>query len=364
MHHSRRVFLTGLAASAAFGSRLGAGERRSSREVSWLDEVQRPPQKLPDATVELPPLLVDADGEPIKTREAWMKRRGEIRRRWEAFLHPLSLERPQPKLVVLEEDYPVGCVRQRVRYESEPGLPVEGYLLRPAKLERPAPGVVALHPTTTRTIRLTAGVEGDPVHAHALKLAQRGMVTFCPRCFLWQGEGDYLEQVRKFKVRHPQSLGMAKMLWDAMRGVDLLTSLDEVDSQRLGAVGHSLGAKEALYLAAFDERIKATVSSEGGIGTQFSNWEAPWYLGDAIKTGKFTREHHELLALVAPRAFLLIGGDRADGDRSWPFIEAALSVYRMFDDQPARLGLFNHHQGHSIPPVAEERMYEWLTTYL
>ena len=49
--------------------------------------------------------------------------------------------------------------------------------------------------------------------------------------------------------------------------------------QRMGAVGHSLGAKETLYLAAFDERVKATVSSEGGIGTKFSNWDAAWYLG-------------------------------------------------------------------------------------
>ena len=121
---------------------------------------------------------------------------------------------------------------------------------------------------------------------------------------------------------------MAKMLYDAVVAVDILCSLPEVDSQRLAAVGHSLGAKEVLYLAAFDERIGATVSSEGGIGTRFSNWEAPWYLGDEIRRESFTREHHELLSLVAPRAFLLLGGNSADGDRSWPFISAALQRVR------------------------------------
>jgi dienelactone hydrolase len=159
---------------------------------------------------------------------------------------------------------------------------------------------------------------------------------------------------------------MAKMLWDAVRAVDVLESLDDVDRKRLGAVGHSLGAKEVLYLAAFDERIKVTVSSEGGIGTRFSNWHDVWYLGPDVKRPDFAREHHELLALIAPRAFLLLGGDPpggADGDRSWPFITAAKEVYDLYG-KPARIGFFNHKKGHSVPPEAEKRIYDWLTTYL
>jgi hypothetical protein len=67
--------------------------------------------------------------------------------------------------------------------------------------------------------------------------------------------------------------------------------------------------------------------------------------------------------MVAPRAFLLIGGDSADGDRSWPFVEAVLPVYDFYGE-PRRVGLFNHHQGHTIPPAAEQRVYEWLETHL
>jgi predicted peptidase len=154
---------------------------------------------------------------------------------------------------------------------------------------------------------------------------------------------------------------MAKMLFDAVVALDILASQPEVDSQRLVAIGHSLGAKEVLYLAALDERVTVAVSSEGGIGTRFSNWEAPWYLGDAVKMG-LGHEHHELLALVAPRPFLLVGGDSADGARSWPFIEAALPVYHLYG-QPARVGLLNHRKGHSVPPEAERRIYEWIEAY-
>jgi len=128
-------------------------------------------------------------------------------------------------------------------------------------------------------------------------------------------------------------------------------------------VGHSLGAKEVLYQAAFDERIKVSVSSEGGIGTKFSNWDAPWYLGSSVKEPAFTHEHHELLALAAPRPFLLIGGESADGDRGWPYIAAALPVYRLYGNPP-RLGQYNHRAGHAVPPAALERIEEWFAAYL
>jgi hypothetical protein len=208
-------------------------------------------------------------------------------------------------------------------------------------------------------------LEGRPEKAFGLKLAQRGYVAVCPRNFLWPGDTKIATQqaVADHRARHPRSTGMAKMLYDALVAVDILAGLPEVDPDRLGAVGHSLGAKEVLYLAAFDSRIKVTVSSEGGVGTQFSNWQAPWYLGDAIRREDFGHEHHELLALVAPRPFLLLGGDSADGDRSWPFIQSALPVYRLYGEPP-RVGLFNHKEGHSVPPEAEQRIYEWFQAYL
>lgn len=365
MNLSRREFITVTAAGSVLARLAYADEPGTSteRNVPWLDEIQRTPQQVSGDDPQLGPLLVDRDGMPITTLAGWRRRRDELRREWLSFLGPLKLPRPKPVLEVLAEDHPSGCVRQLVRYESEPGIAVEGYLLKPALADGRRPGVVVLHSTVDYTIRQPAGLEGPAEKHFGLKLAQRGMVAFCPRCFLWHDEADYETQVARFKERHPESRGMAKMLWDAVRAVDVLVSLAEVDPARIGAVGHSLGAKETLYLTAFDERIRAAVSSEGGIGTRFSNWDAPWYLGPEIHAEAFEREHHELLALAAPRAFLLIGGDSADGDRSWPFIEAALAVYRLYPGRP-KIGLFNHRQGHAVPPAAEARIYEWLDVYL
>jgi hypothetical protein len=67
--------------------------------------------------------------------------------------------------------------------------------------------------------------------------------------------------------------------------------------------------------------------------------------------------------LCAPRAFLLIGGDSADGEQSWPYIAAAQPVYKLFGD-PLKLGLFNHRQGHSMPDIAVTRLVEWCDAWL
>lgn len=348
-----------------------AGAFAQTKDVSWLAEVTKAPANPPRERLgKLAPLLVDDSGQAIATREDWEQHRKKVREEWRKFLGPMPEPRPAVKLEVLKTDSVEGIQRTLVRYEGEPGLFVEGYLLKPLRNNNetlPQPGIVALHQTTNASIDEVAGVSGPDSMRIGLKLVRRGFVVFCPRCFLWQSVKDYNEAVTKHRERHPNSLGMAKMLYDSVRGVDVLESLSDVDKKRIGAVGHSLGAKEALYLAAFDERIKAAVASEGGTGFRSTNWDAPWYLGPAIRDENFPLNHHQLLALIAPRPFLILGGESgsgaADGDRSWPLLEEALPVWRLYGE-PTRLGLFNHRQGHSISPESFERIAEWLETYL
>ncbi len=346
-----------------------------ARDVSWLADVQRPLQlaDLPQLT----PLLVDADGQSITTLDAWKAERDRIRGRWLKFLGPMPAKPPAVRLEVLRRDELPGCQRQLIRYESESGLPVEGYLLRPhadvpgrdAKGRRA--GLVALHQWSPDSIDGIAGVRGPDAQHLGLKLAQQGFIVFCPRCFLWQNTDDHRQAVDEFRRRHPRTLAMHKMLWDARRGVDVLVSLtNEVDEKRIGAVGHSLGAKETLYLAAFDERITAAVASEAGIGLTFSDWDAPFYLGEAVRAANFHLDHHQLLGLIAPRPFLILAGETGppapstdDGDRTWPYVAAALPVYRLYGSIP-RIGLYDHREGHTISEATFARLAEWLRTYL
>lgn len=309
-------------------------------------------------------LLVTENGRKLTKAAQWKRHRKIIKKRWLDYLGALKPNTAAPAIKVLKEDSQEGLIRQLIEYEAEPGLNVQAYLLKPQNITEPLPAIVALHSTSDNQMLYIAGVEKGEIVAFGYNLAKQGYVVICPMCFLWhEREGRNGEEMtRLFQERHPGSKGMAKMLYDAQRAVDVLVSLKEVDRNRIGATGHSLGAKEAFYLGAFDDRIKVIVSNEGGIGIDFSNWDDIWYLGREIH--QFGHQHHEVLSLVAPKPFLLIGGDSADGEKSRPYIEAVRPVYKILGENHMKIDLYNHGSGHSVHPSAEKLTYQWFNDYL
>jgi hypothetical protein len=312
---------------------------------------------------ELSDLLIDNDGNPIKTVSAWEEKKQQIEENWASYLGFIKTKPVTTEVKVLHEEKSGSLKRQLIEYENEPGEVAQAYLLIPDGANRRLPGVVALHSTSDNQMLYISGVGKGKIVPLGYNLAQLGYVVICPMCFLWRDRDgrSYEEQAQRFISGHPGSKGMAKMLFDAMRAVDVLASLDIVDSQRIGAMGHSLGGKEAFYLGAFDDRVNAIVSNEGGIGIDFSNWDDPWYLGKQIHD--FGHQHHELLALCAPKPFLLIGGDFSDGARSVPYIDAVRPVYALYG-KPDNIALFNHGSGHNITPEAEQLTYDWIIKHL
>ena len=104
--------------------------------------------------------------------------------------------------------------------------------------------------------------------------------------------------------------------------------------------------------------IKAIISSDFGIGWDFTNWDAPWYLGEQIHKPDFPLAHHQLLALHAPRSFLVIAG-QADRPASWQYIQAAQEVHGLYGKKDAA-GCFDHGTGHQPTEESIRLAYQWL----
>ncbi|MBX9585487.1 MAG: S9 family peptidase [Gemmataceae bacterium] len=351
-----------------------AGLPPAAEPVDWPALTQKPHEAktIPDPS--LPPLLVGPGGEPIATKDGWEKARAALRDRWLKHLGPSPAKPAALDIRAGEAGASDGFTRRLVSFASEGDDRIRAHLLVPDDLRKGErrPAVVVFHETTADTFRQPAGLGSKPELALAVHLARRGYVALSPECPMirepaGKPDGKPIDaakaQAAELARRRPGWTGMGKMTFDAARCIDYLETRPEVDKDRVGCVGFSLGAKEVLYAVAFDDRYRAGVANEGGVGLRMSNWFDPWYLGAGMERHVPASEHHQLLALAAPRAVLVMGGGSADGDASWPFVRAALPVYRLYGAAD-RVELFDHGGKHTFPREGRRVAYRWLDHWL
>jgi dienelactone hydrolase len=330
----------------------------------WPALVQKPYAGLPVAEIGLRPLLVTAGGKKITTPTDWQKARQTLQEAWLAHLGKPPAKPARLDVRLEKTEAMDGYQRQLLRFHSEGEDRILAYLLTPQGLKEgeKRPAVVVFHPTTADTLKEPVGLGKRTEHALALQLVRRGYITLSPQCYIMK-DGGARSQAAALEKRRPGWTGLGKMTFDASRCVDFLETVPGVDKERIGCIGHSLGAKEVLYAMAFEPRYRVGVFNEGGIGLRMSNWTDAWYLAEKMKPHIPAFENHQVLALVAPRPFLVLGGDSADGEASWTFIKAVLPVYELLQAGD-RVGLFNHKAKHSFPRPARQVAYEWLDYWL
>ncbi|WP_345041488.1 dienelactone hydrolase family protein [Georgenia daeguensis] len=150
---------------------------------------------------------------------------------------------------------------------------------------------------------------------------------------------------------------LGRSVSDVIAAVDHLRTLDDVDPGRIGLLGHSLGGKLTLVTAALDPRVAAAAAHEPGVGFAHSNWAAPWYLGEHVPKD---RDLDELLGLVAPRPFLLVGGGSSDGAHNRDLLAQAAARW----GEGGGLDVLTHDGGHPVPPHVLAACVAWLAGHL
>ena len=310
---------------------------------------------------------------PVTDAAGWAKRRAHILANMQVVMGPLPDEsRKVPLDPTVEEESDQGSFRRyKLTIAVEKGDRLPLYLLVPKKRYGKLPAVVCPHPTSREFGKgIAAGLGGKPDRHYAVHLAERGYVTIAPD---YVNMGEY-----KFDpYRNGYISATMKGIWNHMRCVDYLQSRPEVDPDRIGAIGHSLGGHNSIFLGVFDERVRWVVSSCGFCSFptymkgNLAGWSHDGYMPliktrYELKPEKMPWDFPEAVAALAPRAFLAVAPVRdhnfdLQGVRDC--LSAAGPVYKLLGAEEKLKGYYPE-AGHDFPDDARKVAYEWLDRWL
>jgi dienelactone hydrolase len=316
---------------------------------------------------------------------------------------------------VLETVKKTGHIRYRVRYAITRDRHTEAFLLVPDGLRGPAPAVLALHdhggfyyfgkekiteteidlPVLKDHIRVAYGGR-----TFADELARRGFVVLVPDAFyfgaqrldpasvppetaraladLKLGSDNYVRAFNTFASAHEEivakTLFTAGTTWPGVlfqgdrASLDYLLTRPEVDTNRIGCLGLSIGGFRAAHLFGLDGRIKAGIVA--GWMTTYSSLlfdHLRWHTWMIYVPGQ-----HEFLdlpdvaSLNAPNPLLVINCSHdilftLDGMKA-----AEEKLARVYTGLGAaeRFRCSFYDEPHSFKVPAQEEAFEWLCHWL
>jgi len=342
--------------------------------------------------------LRDLDGHfpftPSASKVAWQARADALRRQVRVALGLWPWPTRTPLNAVVHGAVPRdGYTVERVFFESVPGYFVTGSLYRPTGRTGKLPAVLSPHghwpggrfqdvPESQRRAQLASGAERFDngarhiLQARAVQLARMGAVVFLydmigdadsvqiPRAIAHSPGGRKRSEADAglfFSVGAELQLSsiLGLQMWNAVRALDFLSALPDVDPARIAVTGASGGATQTLLLNAIDERpavafpaVMVSARMQGGCTCENAD-----YL--RIGTGNV-----ELAALFAPKPLGMTAADDwtktmpADG---FPELQRHYALFGARNNvQLFPFLQFEHNYNH----VSRTAMYGWLNRHL
>ncbi len=255
-------------------------------------------------------------------RAGWEKRAQNIR---EGILRGADLD-PLPArtplmTIMRSEAQKNGYSITNVAFESTPGFYVTGNLYRPWPRKDGVRHAAVLLAHGHAPDPATGGRFAESKQKLGGLLARAGAVAFA---FDMIGYGEATQR------EHKTDVTLKLQLWNAIRAVDFLESLPEVDPTRIGMTGESGGGTQTFLLAAVDQRIAVSVPVVMVSAHFFGGCECE--SGMPIhKSPRHETSNAEIAALAAPRPQLVIS-DGADWTKNVPEVELPYlrNVYRLY----------------------------------
>jgi len=320
------------------------------------------------------------NGDTVKTEQDWQKRRKEIHHHWMNMMGkwPPIIKDQQFEIIqtIQWEDFK----QYTVRFYWTPNEQTEGYLLIPNKKgEKPAVIVVYYEPETA------IGIGEKPNRDFAYQLTKRGFVT------LSLGTTETTKN-KTYSLYYPSIENatiqpLSTLAYAAANAFETLSKVDDVDSTRIGIMGHSYGGKWAMFASCLYDKFSCAVWSDPGIvfdetkGSAVNYWE-PWYLGyypppwtntwrkkGLIENtkGLYPRliqngyDLHELHTLMPPRPFLVSGGS-SDPIERWIPLNHTIAINNLLGYEN-RVAMTNRSE-HDPNPESNEIIFSFFDWFL
>jgi dienelactone hydrolase len=407
---SRRGFLSGMACSAALmaGRSVAPAERdvagvagKSNSDVGSLFPIIQSEA----VRGEFPLSFLNSKFRNVKR---WKK---EARPKLLELLH-YSPDRCDPGAEVVEKADLGDFVREKIYFNTTPAIRVPAYLLvpkRPGKL----PAIVALHDHGGFYLwgkEKLVEVEGEaPVlkkwrddyyggNSIASVLAKQGYVVLVIDMFYW-GERRMLldddpadwrerpadisaQRISAFNQRAGQSEQLVGrtiysagftwpgiMFWDDIRSVEYLVTRPEVDKNRIGCVGLSVGGLRSCHLAALDDRIKAAVvvGWMASFPAQLQRHVRNTIGHTKVVPGLYKHlDYPDVASLAMPAALMVVNG-RKDGLFELGGVEASFEkLARCYKKAgiPERVATRMYDAPHEFNGAMQEEAWAWLKRWV
>lgn len=204
---------------------------------------------------------------------------------------------------------------------------------------RGTPAVVCIH-----------GHQGSRYVVYDGETIYKGFAALLARC----GFVTIAADVGQHVTREEGHTLMGERLWDLMRCVDYVQSLSEVDPERIGCAGLSLGGEMAMWLGAMDTRIKAVVSC--GFLTFMDQMEYNHCRCWAFDGLRERVDFPDIYALIAPRALQCQNGRQEPLTQFPPFLaeQAMRQIRPIYEDMgcPGNVVLAIHDGAHEVDSAA------------
>lgn len=312
----------------------------------------------------------------------WRTQRAEVKRIVVASLGEMPV-RPSPgKVRVVKVDRREGWRIEKFVFWNGVDSEVPGYIAIPEDGRARHPAILTMHGHSSSKENMF-GYEPTSQDV-AEMLVKRGYVVAGIDGYFngerkGQGPAGEMERMQRgtdqemslFKL----NLWLGRTLWgmmlrDELMALDYLASRPEVDPARIGAQGMSMGSTRAWWLGAIDDRVKAVV----GVAC-FTRYEDLIAIRELRAHGIYyfvpgLLKHFDsegVMALLAPRPFLALTGDRDAGSppEGMKKLDAILTrLYRLHGVPERFRSVIYPETGHVYNDDMKQKMAEWFDRYL